>query len=171
MTMAQSNAPVFGITGWKNSGKTGLVVRLVTHFSAQGLRVATIKHAHHAADMDQPGTDTFRHRAAGAGQVVLASPRRVCMIQEVPADTHEPTLPELLQRLQPADLALVEGFKSSAHPKIEAHRHATGQSLIAMSDPSIRAVASDTDLELDRPLFDLDDTAAIAGFIAQELDL
>lgn len=161
---------LWGVVGWKNSGKTGLVTRLVTEFTARGLRVSTIKHAHHAVDVDQPGTDSFRHRDAGAGEVILASPNRIAVMQEL-RGAAEPSLADLVARLQPADLVLVEGFKRETHPKIETHRAVTDKDLIARDDPTIRAVASDAALTLDCPVFNLNDTAAIADFIAVELRL
>lgn len=161
---------LWGVTGWKNTGKTGLTERLVAEFTARGLTVSTIKHAHHAADVDHPGTDSYRQRAAGAGQVVLATPVRVAVLTEL-RGAAEPPLSELVAQLAPCDLVLVEGYKREAHPKIETHRAAAGQDLIAPGDATIRAVASDTPLDLDRPLFDLDGTAAIADFIAHELGL
>lgn len=161
---------LWGVVGWKNSGKTGLVTRLVTEFTARGLRVSTIKHAHHAVDVDQPGTDSFRHRDAGAGEVILASPNRIAVMQEL-RGAAEPSLADLVARLQPADLVLVEGFKRETHPKIETHRAVTDKDLIAHDDPTIRAVASDAALTLDCPVFNLNDTAAIADFIAVELRL
>lgn len=161
---------IYGVTGWKNCGKTGLMERLVAEFCERGLSVSTLKHAHHSTDVDHPGTDSFRHRTAGASEVILASPNRVAIMQEL-RGAPEPSFELLLARLRPVDLVLVEGFKREAHPKIEAHRQEAGQPLIAPKDTSIRAVASDSPLELDRPVFDLDDTAAIADFIAQELEL
>ncbi len=161
---------IYGVTGWKNCGKTGLMEQLVTHFTARGLSVSTIKHAHHSTDVDQPGTDSHRHRQAGACEVILASRQRVAIMQEL-RGADEPPLADLLARLSPVDLVLVEGYKREAHPKIEAHRAVAGQSLIAPNDSSIQAVASDTPLDLDRPVFDLDDTAAIAAFILTELNL
>ncbi len=161
---------IYGVTGWKNCGKTGLMERLVAEFCKRGLSVSTLKHAHHSTDVDHPGTDSFRHRTAGASEVILASPNRVAIMQEL-RGAPEPSFESLLARLRPVYLVLVEGFKREAHPKIEAHRQEAGQPLIAPKDTSIRAVASDSPLELDRPVFDLDDTAAIADFIAQELEL
>jgi molybdopterin-guanine dinucleotide biosynthesis protein B len=161
---------IYGVTGWKNAGKTGLMERLVTEFCARGLTVSTLKHAHHSTDVDQPGTDSHRHREAGASEVLLASPNRVAIMQELRGAT-EPSFPELLARMRPVDLVLVEGFKREAHPKIEAYRTSAGNPLIASGDSSIRAVASDIPLDLDRPVFDLDDTRAIADFIATDLGL
>ncbi|WP_264211003.1 molybdopterin-guanine dinucleotide biosynthesis protein B [Leisingera thetidis] len=161
---------IYGVTGWKNNGKTGLMERLVAEITARGVTVSTIKHAHHGVDVDQPGTDSYRHRAAGASEVVLASAGRVAIMQEL-RGAAEPPLADLLARLSPVDLVLAEGYKRERHPKIEAHRHAAGTQLIAPGDQTIRAVASDTPLDLDRPVLDLDDTAAIADFILAELDL
>ncbi|MGR3760488.1 molybdopterin-guanine dinucleotide biosynthesis protein B [Roseobacteraceae bacterium NS-SX3] len=155
---------IYGVTGWKNNGKTGLMERLVAEITARGLTVSTVKHAHHAVDVDQPGTDSFRHRQAGAQEVVLASAGRIALMQEL-RGASEPALEELLARLTPVDLVLVEGYKRARHPKIEAHRQAAGTPLIAPGDVTVRAVASDVPLELDRPVFDLNDTAAIADFI------
>ena len=157
---------VWGVVGWKNSGKTGLVERLVADLTGRGLTVSTIKHAHHAADIDHSGTDSFRHRAAGAGEVILATAERTMQIRELKGRA-EPGLDALLSRLGPADMVLVEGFKRESHPKIEAYRTATGQPLIAPGDPTIRAVASDTILDLDRPVYALDDTRAIANFLLE----
>lgn len=161
---------IYGVTGWKNCGKTGLMERLVSDFTARGLRVSTIKHAHHSTDVDQPGTDSHRHRQAGASEVILASRQRVAIMQEL-RGAEEPPLAELLARLSPVDLVLVEGYKREAHPKIEAHRKIAGQPLIAPSDSTVRAVASDTPLDLDCRVFDLNDTAAIANFILNDLEL
>lgn len=161
---------VFGVTGWKNNGKTGLVERLVAEFTGRGVAVSTIKHAHHGFDVDQPGRDSHRHRVAGAREVVLASSRRVAVMQEL-RDSPEPALADLLARLQPVDLVLIEGYKHAAHPKIEVHRAVAGTALIAPGDATIRAVASDTPLSIDRPVFGLDQTGAIADFITGEIGL
>lgn len=161
---------VFGVTGWKNAGKTGLMERLVAEFTARGLSVSTIKHAHHSFDVDHPGRDSFRHRAAGASEVILSSGMRVAQMTELNG-APEPSSHELLARLSPVDLVLIEGYKREAHPKIEAFRAGAGHDLIAPKDPTVRAVASDTPLQLDRPVFDLNDTHAIANFILQEVGL
>lgn len=161
---------IYGITGWKNCGKTGLMERLVADFITRGFSVSTIKHAHHSTDVDQPGTDSHRHRQAGASEVILASRQRVAIMQEL-RGADEPSLDQLLARLIPVDLVLIEGYKGEAHPKIEAHRQVAAQPLIALDDATIRAVASDVPLDLDRPLFDLNDTAAIANFILAGLGL
>ncbi|WP_204115683.1 molybdopterin-guanine dinucleotide biosynthesis protein B [Shimia biformata] len=159
---------VFGITGWKNTGKTGLTERLVAEFTARGLTVSTIKHTHHGVDTDQPGTDSYRHREAGAQEVMLASGGRWALMHEL-RGAAEPGLDDLLARLSPCDLVLVEGFKRENHPKIETHRAVAGHELIAPGDATILAIASDVALDMDRPVFDLDDTGAIADFIQEHL--
>lgn len=162
---------IWGVVGWKNSGKTGLVERLVENFVAQGLRVSTIKHAHHTFDVDQPGKDSFRHRHAGATEVMLSSKNRVALMHEI-RNEDERTLDELLARLTPVDLVLIEGFKTEPHSKVEAHRSATGAPLLAADDKTIRAVASDNGQgATDRPIFDLNDTSSISEFILSELEL
>ena len=156
---------VYGITGWKNSGKTVLMERLVADLTGRGLTVSTVKHAHHAFDVDQPGKDSHRHRSAGAAQVLVASRNRWALMSEL-RGAAEPELEELLARLDPVDLVLVEGYKRDRHPKIEVRRAATAQDLIAAGDATIEAVASDAPVPgLAIPVFDLDDVAAIAGFI------
>ncbi|MCU9836570.1 molybdopterin-guanine dinucleotide biosynthesis protein B [Ruegeria sp. WL0004] len=161
---------VYGVTGWKNAGKTGLMERLVAEITARGLTVSTVKHAHHSFDVDHPGRDSWRHRQAGASEVILASRYRVAQMTEL-RGAAEPPLAELLGRLSPVDLVLIEGYKREGHPKVEAFRAEAGTALIAPGDPTIRAVASDTPLTLDRPVFDLNDTKAIAGFILSEVGL
>ncbi|MCL6282848.1 molybdopterin-guanine dinucleotide biosynthesis protein B [Ruegeria sp. 2012CJ41-6] len=161
---------IYGVTGWKNTGKTGLMERLVAEITRRGHSVSTIKHAHHAFDVDQPGRDSHRHRVAGAQEVLLASAHRVVLMQEL-RGAPEPALPDLLARLSPVDLVLIEGYKREPHPKIEAFRAAAGHTLIAPGDPAIRAVASDCALEVDRPVFDLNDTETIADFILSEVGL
>lgn len=161
---------VFGITGWKNSGKTTLTERLVAEMVRRGLRIATVKHAHHDAEIDQPGRDSHRHRMAGAAQVVICSPRRWALMTELRGEAPEPPLPDLLARLDPCDLVLVEGYKSAPHPKIETHRAVLGRGLLAAANPTIRAIARDAALDHPLPQFDLDDVPAIATFILQEVD-
>ena len=161
---------VFGITGWKNAGKTGLMERLVAEITSRGYTVSTLKHAHHTFDVDHPGKDSHRHRIAGASQVLLASTERWALMNEH-RDTQEPSLSELLAKLDPVNLVLIEGWKRDSHPKIEAWRSETGNPLIAPSDPTILAVASDIGLHINRPVFDLDDTVIVADFILDYLDL
>lgn len=160
---------VWGVVGWKNSGKTGLMERLVSEFVSRGYRVSTLKHAHHVFDVDHPGKDSHRHRLAGATEVLLSSRKRWALMHEL-RDEEEMPLDELLSKLSPVDLVLVEGYKRDTHHKIEAHRAETGQSLIAHEDDTIRAIASDSAAEAaGRPTFDLNDTVAIADFIAGEV--
>jgi molybdopterin-guanine dinucleotide biosynthesis protein MobB len=161
---------IYGVVGWKNAGKTGLMERLVTEITGRGFSVSTVKHAHHAFDVDHPGKDSYRHRVAGATEVLLASGKRFALMHEL-RGTPEPSLDELLARLAPVDLVLVEGYKRDAHPKVEAFRAETGNPLIATDDPTVRAVASDCPQTLDRPVFDLNDTVGIADFILSEVGL
>jgi len=161
---------LFGVVGWKNAGKTGLMERLVADITARGFTVSTVKHAHHSFDVDHPGKDSFRHRKAGASEVLLSSRNRVALMQELRGD-QEPPLAELLTRLSPVDLVLIEGYKRDDHPKVEAHRVETGNPLIAPGDPTIKAIASDVNMQIDRPVFDLNDTQGIAGFILSEVGL
>lgn len=161
---------LYGVVGWKNNGKTGLMERLVTEITGRGFSVSTVKHAHHAFDVDQPGRDSHRHRVAGASEVLLASRVRVALMHEL-READEPSLADLLTRLSPVDLVLIEGYKRESHWKIEAHRGQSGTDLIAPQDITVRAVASDTPLDLDRPVFDLNDTGRIADFILSEVGL
>jgi molybdopterin-guanine dinucleotide biosynthesis protein B len=161
---------IFGVTGWKNAGKTGLMERLVTDITARGFTVSTLKHAHHSFDVDHPGKDSHRHRTAGASQVLLSSGTRWALMSEL-RGAAEPSLTDLLTKLDPVDLILIEGYKRDTHPKVEAYRAEPGNPLIAAGDPTIKAIATDTPLTTDRPQFDLDDTAAIADFILGQLGL
>jgi molybdopterin-guanine dinucleotide biosynthesis adapter protein len=162
---------LYGVTGWKNSGKTVLVERLIAEITGRGLTVSTLKHAHHAFDVDQPGKDSYRHRAAGATQVLVSSGGRWALMTEL-RGAPEPPLAELLARLDPVDLVLVEGFKRDRHPKIETRRAATAQDLIAAGDETIEAVASDVALDgLAVPVFPLDAVTTIADFILARVGL
>ena len=154
---------VIGVVGWKNSGKTGLATRLIAEWRGRGRTVSSVKSAHHVADIDVPGTDSYRHRQAGAGEVILATPRRWALMAEAPS----PPLEHLLARLSPCDVVVVEGFKSAEIDKIEAWRGGRGP--IAPSDPRIRAVASDGAPRVGVPVLDLDDHAAIADFVEREV--
>ncbi len=157
-----SPSRVFGITGWKNAGKTTLTERLVAEFVRRGWRVSTIKHAHHDIDIDRGGTDSYRHRAAGACEVALVGGRRYAIMCETP----EPSISEVLSRLAPADLVLVEGYKREPHPKIEVRSSPEAEPL-APGDPAIVAVAADFQPGSgDLPWFRRDDISAIADFIA-----
>ena len=161
---------IYGVTGSKNCGKTGLMERLVAEVCARGLSVSTLKHAHHSTDVDQPGRDSYRHRHAGAREVLLASPHRWALMHEL-RDAPEPPLEALLTKLSPVDLVLIEGYKTAPHPKIEAHRAETGKPLLSPANATVRAVAADSAVETALPRFDLDDTAAIADFILREVGL
>lgn len=162
---------IYGVTGWKNAGKTGLMERLVAEITGRGFSVSTVKHAHHGFDLDRPGKDSHRHRMAGAREVLLMSGARWALMHELREDP-EPPLAVLLEKMAPVDLVLIEGFKRDLHPKVEAWRAETGHRLIAPEDPTIRAVASDTDLPgLAVPRFHLDDTARVAAFILGEVGL
>jgi molybdopterin-guanine dinucleotide biosynthesis protein MobB len=161
---------LFGVTGWKNNGKTTLVERLVTEITGRGLIVSTIKHAHHAFDVDHKGRDSYRHRAAGAQEVLVGSGARWALIHEL-RGAPEPTMDELLARLSPCDLVLIEGYKRGPHPKVEAYRAEAGKDLIASDDDTIRLIATDTPLDLQRPQLDLDDITGIADFILRDVGL
>ena len=159
---------IFGISGWKNSGKTGLAVRLVEEFTRRGYRISTIKHAHHDFDIDKVGADSYRHRQAGAHEVALVSGTRYAIMHEL-RGAAEPSLEEVIARLVPCDLVLIEGYKREPVPKIEARRlEAKNREPLAPHDPHIVAIAADhpvTDSGL--PVFDLDDTTSIADFVAR----
>ena len=157
---------VFGITGWKNSGKTTLTERLVTELVGRGWRVSTIKHAHHDFDIDKPGADSFRHREAGATEVAIVSGRRWALTHELRNET-EPTLEQVLARIAPCDLVLVEGYKREHHLKIEARRlEAKDRTPLSAKDPSIVAIAADHTVEGEQlPVFGIDDIKDIADFV------
>lgn len=161
---------IYGIVGYKNAGKTGLMERLVTEISGRGFSVSTLKHAHHSFDVDHPGKDSYRHRDAGAHQVLLSSRARWALMTEL-RDNDEAPLSDLLQRLDPVDLILVEGYKRDTHPKIEAFRAENNHPILAGNDATVRAVASDSTLQVTQPVFDLNDTKAIADFILTEVGL
>jgi molybdopterin-guanine dinucleotide biosynthesis protein B len=163
---------VFGVTGWKNSGKTTLVEALVGELTGRGWQVATVKHAHHDFDIDKEGTDSFRHRKAGAKEVAIVSGRRWALMHEL-GEEEEPTLEEVLSRLSPADLVLVEGYKRGSHRKIEARRlEAKDRSPLTATDPNIAAIAADHPVAGEVvPVFDLDDIGGIADFIEREAGL
>lgn len=159
---------VLGITGWSGSGKTTLLTRLIPLLAGRGIAVSTVKHAHHDFDLDQPGKDSWRHRIAGAREVMIASGGRWALLHE--NREGEPELAALLARLAPVDLVLVEGYKASGHAKIEVHRPGLGKPAIWPGRDDIVAVASDVALAgCDRPCLDLGDAPAIAGWIAGRL--
>jgi len=156
---------VLGLAGWSGSGKTTLLVGLLPRLVAAGLTVSTVKHAHHSFDVDSPGKDSFRHREAGASEVLVSSANRWALMHEN-RGADEPGLEELLAHIAPVDLVLVEGFKHERHAKIEVHRQALGQPLLCRSDPSIVAVVTDAVLaDLELPVLDVSDQAAVADFI------
>ncbi|MDG1234978.1 MAG: molybdopterin-guanine dinucleotide biosynthesis protein B [Amylibacter sp.] len=161
---------VFGITGWKNTGKTGLVERLVTELSFRGFTVSTIKHAHHSFDVDYQGRDSYRHREAGACEVLLSSGNRWALMHEL-RGADEMSLADLLSKLTPVDVVLVEGFKTEGHEKLECHRASTSTMVIGRADDTIIGIASDIELDVELPFFDLNDTKVIADFMLTRLGL
>lgn len=166
------SAPLIGIAGWKNSGKTTLAVRLIEEFSARGLAVSSIKHAHHAFQIDDGETDSARHRRAGSGQVAIVSSERWALVTEL-RSAPEPDFADVVAKLAPCDLVIVEGYKSHAIPKIEARRTASREKRpLSKEDPNVIAVAADHRVADEAvPVFALDDIAAIADFIAAHLKL
>jgi molybdopterin-guanine dinucleotide biosynthesis adapter protein len=168
--------PILGVAGWKKSGKTTLVVRLITEFRRRGLRVASVKHAHHAFQVDDAETDSARHRRAGASQVAIVSRARWALLTEL-EDEPEPSLTEIVAKLESCDLIIVEGYKAAPIPKIEARRRdALKHERLADADPTVIAIAADhpADQPADRggrPIFALDDAAGLADFIAATLGL
>ena len=158
---------VIGLAGWSGAGKTTLLVKLIPLLRERGLAVSTLKHAHHAFDIDQPGKDSYRHREAGASEVLISSARRFALMRELRGEP-EPGLAELLARLAPVDLVLVEGFKREPHPKLEVWRRANGKPLLCPDDPTIVALAADEPApDVALPQFGLDDIAGIADFVAE----
>ena len=162
---------VFGLAGWSGSGKTTLVTALIPELTARGYAVSTIKHAHHSFDIDRPGKDSWRHRHAGASEVLISSSERLALVREH-RGAPEPTLEMLLQQLAPVDLVLIEGFKREAVPKLEIWRAETGQPPLFPDDPNIVALAGDRpDPEPALPRYALDDIAGIADFIVRRCNL
>lgn len=160
------NQKLFGITGWKNSGKTTMTERLVACLTARGYRIATIKHAHHNFDIDHEGTDSWRHRKAGAAEVAIVSSQRYAIMHEGPGE-EEPSLWEIAAKLAPCDLILVEGYKRETHKKIELRREGShvGPAL-SVDDPAIVAIASDQQQPGEKvPVFGIDEIEQIADFI------
>lgn len=161
---------VFGIAGWSGSGKTTLLEKLIPALTARGLKVAVIKHAHHGFDIDKPGKDSYRHREAGAVEVLLSCNERWALMHERRAEA-EPTLAELLGHLSPCDLVLIEGFKQEPVPKLEVHRPAHGKPPLFAERSDIVGVATDGEVATDLPVLPLNDIAAIADFVMNTLDL
>ncbi len=165
--MPETKRNIIGITGWKNSGKTTLTEKLVAELVLRGYRIATVKHAHHEFDIDHEGRDSYRHRKAGASQVAVVSSKRWALIHELHGET-EPPLDAVIAKLAPSDLIIVEGYKREGHPKIEVRRQgAKDATPLAPGDPSIMAIASDTELDAENlPVFPLNDVTAIADFVS-----
>jgi molybdopterin-guanine dinucleotide biosynthesis protein B len=161
---------VIGLAGWSGAGKTTLLTRLIPELNRRGVSVSTLKHAHHAFDLDTPGKDSHAHREAGAREVLISSERRWALMHELRAEP-EAQLPELLERLSPVDLVIVEGFKREPHAKIEVHRAANGKPPLHPGDASIVAVASDVAFPAaGRPVAALDDIAAIADLVLAQAE-
>jgi molybdopterin-guanine dinucleotide biosynthesis protein B len=155
---------VIGLAGWSGAGKTTLLTRLIPHFRKEGLRVSVIKHAHHSFDVDVPGKDSWAHRQSGAEEVLVSSAARWALMHEL-RGASEPRLPELLAKMSPVDLVVVEGFKSEPHRKIEVHRLANGKAVLFPNDPGIVGIATDASLETALPVAHLDDIPAIAAMM------
>ena len=156
---------VFGLAGWSGSGKTTLLTALIPELVSRGITVSTLKHAHHTFDVDHPGKDSWRHRQAGAREVMISSQNRWALMHELRGE-REPTLEELVRRMSPADLLLVEGFKHYTHPKIEVYRPSLGKPLLHPEDPSVVAIASDEMMPgLSLPWLPRSDISAVATFI------
>ncbi|MDO4231975.1 MAG: molybdopterin-guanine dinucleotide biosynthesis protein B [Lautropia sp.] len=158
---------VIGFAGWSGSGKTTLIEQVIPRLKAAGKTVSVIKHAHHHVDLDKPGKDSWRHREAGAMEVLITTDQRWALLHEL-RGAPEPTIEEHLARMSPCDLVLVEGFKAAHIPKIEVHRPAVGKPLLHPDDPCIMAVASDQPLALPLPVLDLNDPAQVVDFILSE---
>jgi len=161
---------IFGFAGWSGSGKTTLIEKLIPRFVGAGLRVSLIKHAHHTFDVDHPGKDSYRHRHAGAFEVLVTSSRRWVLMHEL-RGAHEPPFEQQIRHLSPCDLLLVEGFKHAPIPKLEVWRAEPGEPLLHPNDPHIVAVATDTKIDTRLPLLDLNDDAGVARFILGHLKL
>ena len=158
---------VIGIAGWSGAGKTTLLTRVIPCLTARGMRVSTIKHAHHDFDVDQPGKDSHTHRTAGATEVLVSSANRWALMHEMRGEG-EMALDALLAKLSLVDLVLVEGFKKQAHPKLEVYRAAVGKPLLHPEDPNIVAIASDGKVEASVPVVSLDDIEAVADILVEK---
>jgi len=159
---------IIGLAGWSSSGKTTLLTKVIPCIVARGLRVSTLKHAHHDFDIDQPGKDSHSHRVAGATEVLVGSERRWALVHEL-RGAAEPRLSTLLQKLSPVDLVVIEGYKRESHPKVEVYRACVGQPLLHPNDASIVAIASDTALPgTEVPLVHLDDVERIADILIRD---
>ena len=162
---------IIGVAGFKNSGKTTLVEKLVRHLTAQGHRVSTVKHAHHSFDIDHEGRDSFRHRKAGASQVAVISKERTAIIHELRGQ-EPPSLQQVLSQLHPCDLVIVEGYKRDGHDKIEVRNVELDHAALAGDDPTVVAIAANGQIAKTKvPVFDRDDISALAEFICQRYSL
>ncbi|MCK6376357.1 MAG: molybdopterin-guanine dinucleotide biosynthesis protein B [Zoogloea sp.] len=161
---------VFGFAGWSGSGKTTLIEQVIPEITRRGLTVSVIKHAHHGFDIDKPGKDSWRHREAGASEILLISDERWVLMHEL-RGAPEPDLDAQLARLSPCDLVLVEGFKAVQIPKLEVHRPAVGKPLQYPDNPAIVAIATDVPVDAPLPRLDINDPAAVAVFILQHQGL
>lgn len=162
---------ILGVIGWRNSGKTTLIVELIERFTSAGLSVSSIKHAHHAFEIDYPGKDSYRHREAGAREVLVASSKRWALIHQS-KEEEEPDLAFLLSRMSKADLVLVEGFKQHPHPKLEVYLKGQENPLLAPGDPSIIAIVTDDgDIKAAQPVLSLDDPDAVMTFVRSHMRL
>ncbi len=155
---------VIGLAGWSGAGKTTLLTRALPHLLGQGLRVSVIKHAHHKFDVDKPGKDSWRHREAGAEEVLVSSGARWALMHELRGE-REPALSELLAKLSPVDLVVIEGYKTDPHRKIEVHRAENGKPLLFPNDPGIVGIASDVEVATMLPTVHLDDIPAVAAML------
>jgi molybdopterin-guanine dinucleotide biosynthesis adapter protein len=155
---------VIGLAGWSGAGKTTLLTRIIPHLLRQGLSVSVIKHAHHSFDVDVPGKDSWVHRQSGATEVLVSSGKRWALMHEL-RGAGEPRLPELLAKMSPVDLVIVEGFKSEPHRKIEVHRAANGKAMLFPDDPGITGIATDAAVKTTLPVAHLDDIPAIAAMM------
>jgi molybdopterin-guanine dinucleotide biosynthesis adapter protein len=162
---------VIGVAGFKNAGKTTLVEKLVGALTARGHRVSTVKHAHHSFDIDQEGRDSFRHRKAGASEVAVVSRHRWAIMHEARGED-EPSLDQILAKLAPCDLVIIEGYKRDAHDKIEVRNLELDHPVLAGDDPTIVAIAANGIIASPPvPVFDRDDVAALAAFIEKHAGL
>jgi molybdopterin-guanine dinucleotide biosynthesis protein B len=155
---------VIGVAGWSGAGKTTLISRVIPYLRDQGLRISVIKHAHHDFDIDVPGKDSWVHRQSGAEEVLVSSANRWALMHEL-RGAAEPPLAELLRKMSPVDLVVIEGFKSDRHRKIEVHRKANGKPLLFSNDPAIAGIATDAAIETTLPVAHLDDIPAVAAMM------
>ena len=161
---------VIGFAGWSGSGKTTLIERVIGIVTARGIRVSLIKHAHHAFDVDHEGKDSWRHRHAGCGEVLISSGKRWALMHELKAEP-EPTLDELLAKLSDCDLAIVEGFKRAPIPKVEIYRESLGKPKLFPGDSHIIAVVTDSDVDTALPCVDINNPEAVADFVLEHCGL